>query len=71
MNNKLFVLIVKYGTGKVCTLVDTPDLYEALECFKQKMQSSYGLDKGNMLPNIISAEILPLLYESVYNKDKQ
>jgi hypothetical protein len=62
--NKKFVLIVKYGTGKVTMLTDTPDLIKAIQEFNAKMVEYFGQDKGNMMPYITKAEIVPVLYEN-------
>ena len=68
-----FVLIVTYGTGKVCMECDTPDIIVALTDFKQRMIEQMGgmNDKGGYIPEIKSAEILPLLYESIYTKENK
>ena len=61
---KKFVLCVEYGTGKVALVVDTPDISEALAEFLDKCRKSLPDSKDIGLPNILKAEILPLLYES-------
>lgn len=61
---KKFVLIVQYGTGSMCMLTDTPDLLQAIKQFKEDyMKSVYGDGKGSMQPDILKAEILPLVYQ--------
>lgn len=60
---KKFVLIVQYGTGSMCMLTDTPDILVAIEQFKTNyMKSIYGDCKGSMQPDILKAEILPLVH---------
>lgn len=61
---KQFVLVVQYGTGSMCMLTDTPDLLQAIKQFKEDyMKSIYGDSKGSMQPDILRAEILPLVYQ--------
>ena len=61
---KQFVLVVQYGTGSMCMLTDTPDLLQAIKQFKEDyMKSIYGDSKGSMQPDILKAEILPLVYQ--------
>lgn len=60
---KKFVLIVQYGTGSMCMLTDTPDILEATKQFKENyMKCVYGDSKSSMQPDILKAEILPLVY---------
>lgn len=60
---KQFVLVVHYGTGSMCMITDTPDILQAIEQFKNNyMKPIYGDNKGSMQPDILSAEILPLVY---------
>lgn len=66
---KKFVLCVEYGTGKICMIVDTPDLPEALEIFLKECRRSLPDTKDVGLPSIIKAEIIPLYRESVYKND--
>lgn len=64
---KQFVLVVQYGTGSMCMLTDTPDLLQAIKQFKEDyMKSIYGDSKGSMQPDILKAEILPLVYTSKF-----
>ena len=61
---KQFVLVVQYGTGSMCMLTDTPDLLQAIKQFKEDyMKSIYGDSKSSMQPDILRAEILPLVYQ--------
>lgn len=62
---KKFTLIVSYESGRVSMLTDTPDLVTALQQFNNKLRVVYGDDKGSMLPNVIKAEILPLVYTEI------
>lgn len=64
---KLFVLkCVLYSTkceaNKVIMLTTTPDLVQATQELQNKLISNYGTDKGNMMPHIVSAELLPITY---------
>ena len=61
-----FVLIVDYGTGRACMLTDTPDMEIALQQFKAKKLSEIPESKCYGLPPVRSAELLPLLYDSIY-----
>lgn len=64
-----FVLKVKYGTGKAAMIVDTPDLCEAIKLFQKKMSRSIPNTKDCGLPEITKAEIMPIMYESIYEED--
>lgn len=61
-----FVLVVDYGTGKACMLVDTPDMTVALRQFQEQKMREIPESKCFGIPLIKSAELLPLLYESIY-----
>lgn len=63
---KKFILIVTYGTGKVTMLTKTPDLVKAIEEFNEINIKTYGVDKASMLPDILKAEILPVMYVNKY-----
>lgn len=63
-----FILIVTYGTGKVAMLVDTPDMVSAIKQFEDKMSAGLPNTKDCGMPQIISAEILPVLHESTYKE---
>lgn len=65
---KKFVLVVTYGTGRVAKLVDSPDISIALDEFKKEMSKGMPDTKDFGLPPITSAEVLPVLYESVYKR---
>lgn len=67
--NKLFTLIISYGTGEIAMITKEPDLLKAVKEFESKLSETFGGDKGNMMPHIISAKILPVMYESVYKED--
>ena len=62
-----FVLKVKYGTGKAAMLVDTPDLVLAIQQFKDRVGKSIPNTKDYGLPEITKAEIMPIMYDSVYD----
>ena len=64
---KRFALIVRYECGKVVMLTDTLELDKALQEFNEKHMKRYGVDKSSLAPRVLGAEILPLMYESVYN----
>ena len=61
---KRFILCIEYGTGKAGMLVDTPDITEALQEFLKEYRKGLPDTKDVGLPNILKAEIVPLLYES-------
>lgn len=67
--NKLFTLIISYGTGEIAMITKEPDLLKAVKEFESKLSETFGADKGNMMPHIISAKILPVMYESVYKEN--
>ena len=67
--NKLFTLIVSYGTGEIAMLTKEPDLLKAVKEFECKLSETFGGDKSSMMPHIISAKILPVMYESVYKEN--
>lgn len=67
--NKRFILCVEYGTGKSGMIVNTPDLYEALEKFLKKCKQSLPDSKDFGLPCILKAEILPIIYESEFDDE--
>lgn len=64
--NKLFTLVVSYGTGEMAMITKEPDLLKAVKEFECKMFKNFGADKSSMMPHITSAKILPVMYESVY-----
>ena len=51
-------------------LTSTPDLQVALKEFIDKEKENRSWDKGIALPTIISAKILPLMYDSIYEKEE-
>lgn len=65
---KKFVLIVKYGSGKAAMLTNTPNLTEAIKQFETEYNKMMPPTKCYGLPEIIKAELVPVLYESVYEK---
>ena len=49
-------------------LTNTPNLIDALNEFNDKMKKDlFNKDKSFPLPEIKSAKILPLWYDSIYN----
>lgn len=65
-----FVLVVDYGTGRAGMLTDTPDMTLALKQFQEQKMREIPESKCFGMPLIRSAELLPLLYESIYeNKE--
>ena len=64
---KKFVLCVEYGMGKSGMIVETPDITEALQLFLNKCRESLPDSKDIGLPNILRAEILPIIYSEVKN----
>ena len=66
-NTKLFILKVEYGTGEAYMLVPTPDLISAVELFKKRYKESIPETKEFGMPEIVSAEVHPILYSSIYD----
>lgn len=62
-----FALVVTYESGRIVMLTNTLDLDKALQEFNVKHMQRYGVDKSSLAPRVLGAEILPLMYESVYN----
>lgn len=67
---KKFVLLVKYGYGEAAMLTDTPDLTKAIQQFIERRQKEMPEDKSFGMPPITKAEIMPLMYESIYEEQK-
>ena len=65
--DRKFILCVEYGTGKAGMIVDTPDITEALQEFLNKCRESLPDSKDIGLPNILKAEILPIIYSEIKN----
>ena len=61
-----FVLRVRYGTGTAAMITDTPSLVEALDRFLVEYKKTLPDTKMYGMPEIIKAEIIPCMYESVY-----
>ena len=59
---KKYVLNVEYGTGKVGMITSSPDITEALKEFLNEYSKGLPDTKMYGLPNIIRAEILPLVF---------
>ena len=52
-------------------ITETPDLQKALDQFMAKLKENvFAGDKGAPIPEIRSARIAPILYESMYKKEK-
>ena len=60
--NKKYVLNVEYGTGKVGMITSSPDITEALKEFLDEYGKGLPDTKMYGLPNIIKAEILPVVF---------
>jgi hypothetical protein len=65
-----FVLLVKYGCGKAAMLTDTPELIKAIMEFKHQYMKGMPDTKMYGMPEIIKAELLPIMYDSIYG-DKE
>lgn len=63
---KQYVLRVSYGTGSASMLVDTPDLIVAIKEFQKEYSASLPDTKMYGLPQITSAELIPLMYRTKY-----
>ena len=63
-----FVLIVKYGTGQAAMIVDSPDIQLAIAAFKKKYMEGMPETKEFGMPEIVGAEVLPIMYDSIYEK---
>ena len=61
-----FVLRVWYGTGTAAMITDTPSLVEALNRFLVEYKKTLPDTKMYGMPEIIKAEIIPCMYEPVY-----
>ena len=66
---KKFILRVWYGTGNSTMLVDTPDFRKALDLFLKAYTKCIPDTKEYGLPDIIKAELTPLMYDSVYEEE--
>lgn len=66
---KKFVLKIKYGTGTAYLIVDTPDLCEAVKIFKQEYNKAIPDMKCYGIPDIISAEIHPVMFDMTKAKE--
>ena len=63
--DKRFILVVEYGTGKVGMLTTTNDITIALKEFLSEYGKGLPDTKMYGLPNIIKAEILPVVFNRV------
>ena len=66
---KQFILLVEYETGSTTMLTNKVDLVDAVNEFKPDLYKMYGDDKSNMIPHIISAKLLPIMYKSIYDNE--
>ena len=66
-----FVLLVKYGTGKAAMITDTPDLLKATMEFKHRYMKMVPDTKEFGMPEITKAEIIPVMYDSIYDKENE
>lgn len=64
--NKKFVLRVWYGTGTAAMITDTPFLGEAIDRFLLQYKKGIPDTKMYGLPEITKAELIPCMYESIY-----
>lgn len=64
-----FCLRVTYGTGKTAMVVDTCDLEQAIKLFKEEYAKTLPDTKMYGLPDILEAEIFPLMYQNIYKED--
>lgn len=62
---KKFILVVEYGTGKVGMLTTTNDITIALEEFLSEYGRGLPDTKMYGLPNIIKAEIFPVVFNRI------
>ena len=60
---KQFVLYVEYGTGKIGMLTDTCDITVALKEFLDEYGKALPDSKDLGLPNIMKAELIPIIYD--------
>lgn len=57
---KNFLLMVEHECGKANMLVNTPDLFEAMKIYQERVAGLFGRDKSTIVPRILKAEILPV-----------
>lgn len=65
---KKFVLLVEYGMGEMAMVTDTPDLSKALEEFRKQRMQNIPDTKDYGLPPVLAARLVPLLYETIYER---
>lgn len=58
-----FILRIKHEKGTSISLVNTPDLFEAIKTYKKNVKGTFGKDKSTIIPRILCAEIEPLTYD--------
>lgn len=66
MATRKFVLKVRYGTGTTALVVDTCDFEQAIKQFKAEYSKSLPDTKMYGLPDILEAELFPLMYQDIY-----
>ena len=68
---KKFVLLVKYGYGEGVMVTDTPDLINAIMEFKHHYMKGMPETKEFGMPEMTSARLVPVMYDSVYEKEAE
>lgn len=66
--NKKFVLLVEYGTGRAAMITHTPELINAIMEFKHRYLKKFPETKEYGMPEIVGAELIPIMYDSVYEE---
>ena len=61
-----FVLLVKYGCGEAAMLTDNPDLVNGIMEFKHHYMKGMPDTKEFGMPEITRAQIMPIMYDSIY-----
>ena len=68
---KKFVVAADYGIGEMAMLTDTPELSKALVEFYELRKSLIPDTKDYGVPPVVSAKIIPCLYESIYEHKEE
>lgn len=63
-----FVLLVEYGTGKAAMVTRTPELINAIMEFRHRYLKRFPETKEYGMPEIIKAELIPVMYDCVYEE---
>ena len=66
---KKYVLIIQYLSGEIAVLTNHNDLNTALNKFIETKYKQLMRDKSAPLPEIISAKVVPLMYDSIYEEN--